>query len=176
MEAVSNKYARAFLNVFFDQLTEKDIAAIEQTYRFLNKDKQIIFFLRLPVIEHAVKLHALQVIAQQENVPASIMTLMKLLLKNKLLGLLPAVLAAIIRQYREQAGIMSFVMTSSPELTTQEIHALVEFLARLTGRSIIYDYKVDTRLIAGIRLQSTTLLWEQSIRKQLQSIAWLAQQ
>lgn len=173
---VSNKYARAYLNVFFDDLTEKDILAIQKTYEYLEEDKQVIFFLRFPVVGPEVKLQALTIIAQQEKLPKSMLTLMKLLLKHKQLELLQEVLASIVRQYREQKGIMTFLISSSPALTTQELHSLVEFLARVTGRSIIYDYTVDPHLIAGIRLQSTTLLWEQSVRKQLHAIASLAQQ
>jgi ATP synthase F1 delta subunit len=173
---ISNKYAHAFLHIFFDQLTPDDIMALEQISQFLEQDRRIIFFLRLPIIENNIKLQGLQMLVQQWHLPQSIMVLIKLLSDHKRLDLLPMVLSAIVRFYREEAGIMSFVITSAPSLTSQEVQTLIEFLARVTGRSIIYEYKVDTRLIAGIRLQSTTLFWEQSIAKRLGTLARLAWQ
>ena len=40
-----------------------------------------------------------------------------------------------------------------------------------TAATNLYAYSIDTDLIAGVRIQSDTLLWEYSIDKQLRKLA-----
>ena len=61
-------------------------------------------------------------------------------------------------------------ISSSHDITQQDLDAIERFLVNQTGLSIIYTYAIDKKLIAGIRLQSNTLLWECSINKQLTQI------
>ena len=55
-------------------------------------------------------------------------------------------------------------------LSMNDKEQIEQFLVRATGHTNIYKYKVDNALIAGVRLQSETLLWEHSIAKQLRQL------
>jgi F0F1-type ATP synthase delta subunit len=72
--------------------------------------------------------------------------------------------------FKERAGIHDFVIKSAVALSQQEKDQIEKFLARKTGQDNIYTYHVDTRLIAGVRLRSQTLLWEHSIAQQLRQL------
>jgi F0F1-type ATP synthase delta subunit len=69
--------------------------------------------------------------------------------------------------YLERQHIVSFTITSSHLLPESAVLSIQRFLARNTGKTIIYTCIVDPTLIAGVRLVNTTLFWEHSVAKQL---------
>ncbi len=97
-------------------------------------------------------------------------TLTRTLIEHKRIWLAAAVFRRLFALYKERTGLHQFVVRSSHELTDELRIEVERFLARAAGQGSIYTYTVDNRLIAGIRMQSDTLLWENSVRKQLNTV------
>lgn len=97
----------------------------------------------------------------------SFIRLVKLLATHKRIFLIHDVLKQLCEEYKLRNKITSFVISSSHDLKAEELSEITQFLVRLTNHEIMSDYKIDKSLIAGIRLQSNTGIWEYSIRKQL---------
>ncbi len=171
---IARKYACAFINVFVDTLTMHDHDGIEAAEQFLRLHKRVLFFLTLPGLERAVKERALEIFADRFELSPSVRTLFSLLMKHNRLFLIPDILCYIIELFKEHKGIISFAINSSHELSSDNIAIIERFLAHLTGKAIIYTYAVNNELIAGIRVQSTTMLWEYSIRKHLHGVELLS--
>jgi ATP synthase F1 delta subunit len=166
-EIVAKKYAAAFLMVFGQELRVDCIAKITNAAEFLTENRRILFFLRLSAIENEIKKRDLDHMCERFDLPKSIRIVIHLLVDHKRGFLLLLVLNAICFLYKERLNIEAFTFTSAPALEEEECRILQEFIARQTGRDIIYTYKVDKTLIAGIRLQSDTHLWEHSIAQQM---------
>ncbi len=164
---IAKKYAQAFLGVFIDTLSLEDMRTMQAAQQFLARHKRALFFLTLPIIDRAVKRDSLISLVDKFGLPASIKKLIDLLLVHKRTFLLRDILGAIITEYQRRYGIVSCTITSSHSLSQRNVEMIKGFLAQETGCDIIYEYKVDNRLIAGIRVQSDTFLWEYSIAKQL---------
>lgn len=167
---IVNKYAHAYIHVSADLLTQEDMRQCQKAAEFLHTHGRALFLLKVPVIPHEIKREALMEIAKRFALHASMESLIDLLLKHKRAFLLADILDEIIALYAQKKSIHTFKVTSSAELTAHERANIESFLADRVQGTIIYRYAVDKKLIAGIRLQSETLLWEHSIDKQLREV------
>lgn len=174
IEAVlAGKYAQAFLNVEGDQLTPAVFKALQEFEHMLSQHQSALFFLSVPSITDERKT---QIVIHQASSPAlkkMLIPLIQLLIEHKRGYYLSAVVRKIIQLYWERHGIMLFTITSAHELESKQVKQLEAFLARKTSHTIEYNVKLDKNLIAGIRMQSSTYLWEYSVRKQLAAINYL---
>ena len=93
-----------------------------------------------------------------------------MLINDKRAGLFDFVLKQITLLYKRRNKILSFTISTAHPLTQEAVESVKQFLERVTGCDIIYEYKIDKSLIAGMRLQSETLLWEHSVKKNLQCV------
>ena len=92
------------------------------------------------------------------------------MLLHKRLVMLADVVKAIHYEYKKRHNIVSWDIISSHLLTDGQLKVIQKYLERKTDKIIEMRSVVDERLIAGICLQSSTLSWEQSIRKKLCAI------
>ncbi|MGB8366998.1 MAG: F0F1 ATP synthase subunit delta, partial [Candidatus Babeliales bacterium] len=93
--------------------------------------------------------------------------LLELLLNDNRAFLICDVLYYVCLLYRQYKNITKFAMISSHLLSEEDKKIIKHFLMQMTEQDIMYTTKIDKKLIAGIRLQSDTLLWEYSIRQRL---------
>ncbi len=168
---VAKKYAQAFLNVFDKQITYEDFTHFCSAAEFFTHHKQLLFFLSWPVINAELKVKALKEALKVFKLDKPCYhQLIDLLAAHKRTFLIMEVLKQLCAQYKIRHNIMTFSIRSSHELDKEDLDILSQFLVNLTAKDIIYDYAIEKKLIAGIRLQSNTLLWECSINKQLTQI------
>lgn len=167
---IAKKYAQAFLNVYADQMTYDDFFNVCSAAEFFSENKKLLFFLSWPVVATTTKEEALYKILAQCKLSGPFKKLVAILVLHKRTFLIKDVLKQLCILYKKSNNIAAFTISSSHRLHDEEIKMLQEFLANITKHAIIYTYSIDKDLIAGIRLQSETFLWEHSIRKQLASI------
>lgn len=167
---VAKKYAQAFLNIAGDAFTLDDFKKVCLLERFLRQHRAELFFLRSPIKNDQAKEVFLERLMAPFGDRAQLMLLVQLLMRHRRLFLLPTVARFLCQLYAERHAIAYFSIESSHELTADDCAILVDFLARMTHETILYEYVKEPRLIAGIRLHSDRLLWEYSIHKQLKLI------
>ena len=97
--------------------------------------------------------------------------LIDLLITDKRLMLMADILYEISHLYMQQHAIIDWTISSSDELSPEEKKSLEQFLVQKTAMQIVPTYIIDQTLIAGIRLQSDTFLWEYSVKSQLNALA-----
>lgn len=168
---LSKKYAQAVFNLFGSSFSRDDIARIHTIVSFLEQHKKALFFLRLSHIDIEIKVRALDELMADISDKKPFMALIRLLLHENRGHLIYQTLREIVVLYYAAQNIMPCAISSSHPLSQEELHKVEQFLARQTGSDIIYTYSRDTSLIAGLRVQSKTVLWEHSIRKQLRELA-----
>jgi F-type H+-transporting ATPase subunit delta len=167
---LAQRYAQAYLNLYIDSISYKDFRAIRDAGLFFAKNRHLLFFLNWPAIKKVTKITALQQALEYCQVPSSINHLVVLLAAHKRMFLITKILEYICALYEKKHAIAQVTISSSHPMTDQQLKVMQQFLAHKTGLSIIYDYKIDKKLIAGIRMQSNTFLWEHSINQQLENI------
>lgn len=167
---VARKYARAYLNVFGNDFTIEQFQAFEALGTFLSQHQRVLFFLQLRHIDDQKKQVILQDIVTKLKIPASFMHLVNLLLKDKRASLLEEVVNQVANLYKELNHVIPIAITTSHELNETSCAIIRNFIAQKTSCIVLAHKTVDPTLIAGLRIQSDTLLWEYSVRKQLQQI------
>jgi ATP synthase F1 delta subunit len=167
---VSKKYALAFLNLFGSRLSPVDIEHIDQAMRFLFEHQQVLGLLKISGISNEDKRRVLYKFAQKYKLPALFNHVIDLLVEHKRAFILPHVLEMIIFVFQQREGIDTFKISSSHPLEKEVIAILEHFLQQKTGQRIRSSYTIDESLIAGIRMQSSTFLWEYSVAQQLREL------
>jgi len=168
--AVARNYALAFLNTFFEDIPVEDFLKMREVLAFWKENKKVLHFLDLPGFETEKKIDALEKVLQQMSCPQPLKELIFLLVRHKRIYLIRDVLKKVCSLYMQRKNLVFFSVTSAHELLDDEVQSIQEFLERKTGKKVLYECVVDKNLIAGIRCQSETLVWEHSVKKQLDDL------
>lgn len=166
---VARKYAAAFLSVAHQTFTYDDFMIIDARKELLLSSRAILFYMTLPVIKAPVIEKVMDLLFEGCATAPLLKKITLLLLKHHRIIILPEVLHQIGDLYKKEKGMAQFSITSAHPLDTALQQKLLAYLERETGQKIIPDFGVDRSLIAGVRMQSDTVLWEHSIRKQLRT-------
>ncbi len=167
---LARQYAKAFINLFGDRLTGDAVARMHKTAQFIRVQRGLLFLLSLPALDPVKKYDGLCTLIARFELVDVVADLIRVLIMDRRAALLPDVLDRIRQFYQDEHDIMPCTITSAHQLTQKDLAVIKGFLAQQTNCSIIYEYTVDQELIAGIRAQSNTVLWEHSIRKQLTAV------
>lgn len=171
---IAKRYATAFLNVLGATLSRASIGNIEELASFMMNHRSAFFYVQLSSMDRQVKEQILLRLFERFSVKNELTPLVKLLAQHKRLFLMPVILVALVQSYLERHNIMRVTINSSHELSEEKVAALTMFLHDISDKKIETQIEIDPALIAGIRMMSTTLLWEQSIAQQLRAMEHLA--
>ncbi len=167
---LAKKYAVAFLNIFSNEISDKNLEKWIELKKFFKKNRMIYIYLRIPSIPYLTKQKALVRISQALDLNRPITKMMLLLLDHNRIELFDFVLDKIILLYRKKVNSKLFKVSSSHDLTEREKEAVTEFIKSIWHGGVWTEFVKDEKLIAGLRIQSLTFLWERSIAKQLRNV------
>jgi len=167
---IAKKYAKAYLHVFKDQHSYQDYCSMWRASQFLAEHHSLLFYLSLAMITEQDKKNFIDLFFEKFHLFVSLKQLFYLLLKNKHIYLAADILRDMYSLYKIQYNIVDLNVTSACDLTSEQIDEVKCFFMQLSGQQAMINYKTDPRLIAGIRLQTQTHLWEYSIDQQLRKI------
>jgi F0F1-type ATP synthase delta subunit len=188
--SLARRYAQAFLSIYREELTAHACERLLFFKQFLVTNSALIYLFTIPSIDAKTKEQGLGFLAQKFELPTSFYSLMVLLLVSRRISLLPQVLCSLVALYKKENGIQAFTIHSSHVLSERDLEQLRDFLTQqirdkqedardhhnIPGKNnikVVCSYKQDKNLIAGIRMQSQTYLWEHSIEQQLREIELL---
>jgi len=168
---LARRYAKAFCNVFGESLTFDDFEHIVAVVTFLDAKRTFVSWLTVPLISDEVKITVLRtLLIENFTLPESFMRLIELLVSHNRSFMIDSVLYYIGLIYQERNAIQLFTVTSAPILTAADKKTISLFLAHKIPGAMMYTCTEDKKLIAGLRMQSNTMLWEYSIRKDLRTL------
>ena len=160
-------YAKAFLNISGDAITETDFSAMCKGYDFFFQRKRLSFLMQLSALPKKIKNDGIEILRKELGLSPVFNQLLFLIIEKKHSFLFAELFRQLCFEYRRRNTITLFYVYSSIELLQEQKKVIKKFLHSLSGKRVICFYKIDTSLIAGIRLQSDDLLWENSIRQRL---------
>lgn len=168
---LAQKYAIAFLNLFIDSIKPDQIEAVEKSIQDLHENYHYFVLLAIPLVPEEVKRESLKKIFKQHSLPDVFDHLIDVILKDHQLLLTSDILEQIKKEYYARTGTVVFNVESTYALDEKEQSLIKNFLIKnVAHKHIILHQKINSSLIAGLRMYSDTLLWEYSIEKQLRSI------
>ena len=164
---IAKKYAHAYLHVVDEKHTLQDYAGMWRAAQFLSEHHSLLFYLSLPMVLEDDKKRFIDIFFQKFHLFDSLKQLFYLLLKNKHIFLAVDILRDIYSLYKVKHNISDLQLISSSDLSEEKIEEIKNFFIQLSGQQVVVHYSLNHALIAGIRLQTSTLLWEYSIAQQL---------
>lgn len=167
--AVAKRYAQAFLQTGALQYSAAEMDQLAAWGMRLQQQRAALLVLNKLNLAASRKIEKLIADARIQVQPL-VQQLVALLVVHARIDYLPVVLEYAVALYRQQHNSMVFTLTSSHELSSNQMTHIQQFIASLTGAHIVLNQHRDVRLIAGVRVQSDTLLWEHSVRKQLRTL------
>ena len=167
---VAKKYAQAYLNICGQQHTFQDYCSMWRAAQFLSEHHSLLFYLSLSMVDEVDKKRFIDLLFEKFHLFPSLKELFYLLLKNKHIHLAADVLRDIYALYKIQHNIVDLHVTSSGDLTEEQLEEITYFFTQFSGQRAQIRHHVNPLLIAGIRLQTDTHLWEYSIAQQLRKL------
>lgn len=167
---LAKKYATAFVNLAGKELDEREIGRLEKLRQFFRDGRELLFFFNLPLIEPSITQKVLDLLCADFSTKVLFKKLMTLVCEKHRALLIPDILQCIVNLYRNRHNRMAFAITSAQKLSDEEKRTVEEFLKTETQKIVDANYDLDPSLIAGLRAQSDTLLWEHSVKRQLRML------
>ena len=167
---IAKKYAQAYLNICGQQHSYEDYCTMWRAAQFLSEHHNLLFYLSLSMVDEVDKKRFIDLLFEKFHLFPSLKELFYLLLKNKHIHLAADTLRDIYALYKIQHKIVDLHVISSDDLSQEQIEVIKLFFTKLSGQYPKIRHAINPSLIAGVRLQTETLLWEYSIAQQLRKL------
>jgi F-type H+-transporting ATPase subunit delta len=167
---LAKKYAQAFMNVYGDQLDHDQYRHIPPFTAFLYQNRTVLAFLSIPHIPDQNKIDLLASLLNQFLLSPFFVKLVELIIAHKRSRLLPIILEYMYELFQMKYHVVECALSSSHGLSDEEQACVAEYLSQQTGKTVLYTHRLDPTLIAGIRAQAQTFVWEYSIKKKLNAL------
>ncbi len=165
--SLAKKYAIAYLNVYFDQITDEMVNNLLNLKSFLHKNRMFYAVLSIPKLSMTEKLKFTDLVCKVFDLSKSKTLLIHLLIEQKRVYLLDAILGRIAEEYFIKKGIVSLQICTSHEVNSNQKNIITNFANNLIKKDTRLSFCVNKKLINGIRIKSNNLLWEHSVKKHL---------
>lgn len=167
---VSKKYALAYINVFKHDLDGSILDKLKVAYEFLSKNTNMLFLLSSYETTFEEKQKIATTFVDFFSFPRSMHKLIDLLLEKKNICLLADILRDAYCCYKKDNNIEDVTICSSAPLSEEDQETLGQFFVGLSDKKYRINIEQDADLVAGIRMQSDTLLWEHSVAKKMKKL------
>jgi F-type H+-transporting ATPase subunit delta len=172
MSAVASRYARAFADVVLDgkldakQVTEQ-LGVIVELYRS-NLDLRRVW--ESPAIAVEQKRKLLDAIIERSAMLRPVRNFLAVLIDHSRIHEVEAIIRQFQTELNHRLGIVEAEVTSARPLAEAQSRELLAELARLTGKQVSAEYKVDPSLIGGAAIRVGSTVYDGSVRGQLQKM------
>ncbi len=170
IELLAKRYAQAFMRVYDKQVTFADVETLHAFILYGKRCRSSFSILSLPSLSDDDKINVLRTIMQRLKVSLTFMPIVELLVISRRINILFLVCAIIQKIYYMNHRIMRCRLKSMPDLSEEQSNVIARWIEHKTGYTVLYSYERDSQLIAGMRVESDTIVWEHSIQKQLRLI------
>lgn len=167
---LSKKYAQAYYAVYSENIEPSSIQALQQASNFLSHSKEILFLLGYGALDSQEVKRCIQLFIQRFALPQTIEKICMLLLAHNRIFLLEPVLHDICCIYKHEHNEIDVTVSTSHQLLPEQLVELTEFFTSYSKGKVVMHVKHDPSLIAGVRMQSETWLWEDSVAKKLRAL------
>ena len=170
--SIARRYARALLDVAAEG--QRTDAVAEQLNAFVSgfeKSRELSDVLLNPAYSRTQRNQVIEALIQMMGTVEPVLAnTLRLLVERNRLTYLPD----IARVYRDmadaRAGRARGVVTSAAPLAPEALQDLAKNLQQLTQRNVVLETRVDPSLLGGVSAQVGSVLYDGSVRTQLEQM------
>lgn len=171
-KTAATRYARALLDVAVKE--KENLETIEQqlaSFAELFKDHPALEKVLLnPAVPVPRKRAAVSELTARAKMLPIVAKLLVLLAERDRLVLVPDLLAAYRERLLEYRNVVRAEVTTARPLEADRAKAIESSLAKLTGRTVTLETKVDPAIIGGVVTRVGSTIYDGSVTRQLQKM------
>lgn len=170
---VSRRYAEALADVA-ETMSDEERTKVRQELKGFREAVHESFdlsnLLHNPSVPAGARMEVLGAVLAKMNLSESTSRFLRVLAERGRMGLLDEVVDAYEKLDDERSGVVRARITSASELSAESLKALTEALEARTGRRLDVEVSVDPELIGGLRAQVGSMVFDGSVRSELERL------
>jgi len=170
LDKAASKYANAYLNVYFADVTEESCANFLTMIDFMRLNKKFYAYLSIPHLPFEEKQKFIDKLVDVFKLTKNQHKLIMLLLINRKFEILELVVQRIVDLFHRHKGIIKLQVSTSHEIDEKQKKLILYFIKNKLQMNAIIDFSVAAKLICGIKIKGKTFVWEKSVIKYLNDI------
>ena len=164
----SERYSRALFEVAneskeLDKI-EKDIKNFQS---LLNSSFEIKNFLQNPTQSINTQNSVIKILTEKLGFSKNLKNFFLLLVEKRRIFFVKKITESFLKLCSKKRGEVKASLISSKELSQKEINEIRVDLSKSMVSNLIFDYKVDEKLIGGLKLQLGSFMIDTSIKNKL---------
>ena len=164
----ANRYALALYELAKEnselEIVEKDAKELLAVY---NISEDLKNFINNPTQSQSSQLEVLNKILVQMSLSKIIKNFLSILVTKRRIFFLNTIILNFLSLVSKKKGEIKASLTSSKNLTNEELKNLNTELSESIGTNVAFNYKVDETLIGGLKIQIGSLMIDTSIKNKL---------
>jgi F-type H+-transporting ATPase subunit delta len=170
-ETVARRYSAALADVVLKTgETDNVRAELSDWAALLAANPELTNVFSNPAISHANKEKVLDQLIAKTKPTRSTANFLKVLLQNGRLADLPEINTRFDSVLEERRGIVSAEIVSARDLPAAEQAEFEKNLARLTGKQVKINYRVDPEIIGGVVTRIGSTVYDGSVKTKLENL------
>jgi F-type H+-transporting ATPase subunit delta len=169
--SLSRRYAKALMEIGTEDGSYQRIGQdVEGLAKAIKTSEELSSILSNPVFPRSEREKIILAILQRLGASTTVTNFSKLLLDRERISAIPGISRALNDMIDEKAGqIIAEVLTAAP-LTSSQQAELKTTLESLSGKKVQIEIKEDKSLLGGVIAKVGDLVYDGSLRTQLQEI------
>lgn len=168
---VARRYAEALADVALARNKVEEIDAEVRAFADMLRDSpELHQVFASPVLSQEHKKRVLDAVIERARPGQMTANLLRTMLAHHRLHILGEVYAEFRHRINESRGVVVADVTTAAPLGTEEQARMRERLAEMTGRQVNLQFATDPSLIGGVVTRIGSVVYDGSIRTQLQEI------
>jgi F-type H+-transporting ATPase subunit delta len=168
---IARRYAEAMADVAIAHNVVDQIDSELRTFaEMLRQSRELADVFASPVLPHQDKGNVLEAIIARARPGDYTANLLRTMLTHHRLPLISEVYEQYRRIINERRGVVIAEVTTAQPLTPQEQAQLSQRLQAITGKHIEFQFKTEAALIGGVVTRIGSVVYDGSVRTQLQEI------
>ncbi len=172
MAAIASRYARALVEVVFEQKIDPDVAR-EQLNAIVTAVHESIALRRVwesPAIPAEQKRAVLDALIRQIGAARQIRNFIAVLIDHRRIRMLDHVAKQFDSELNAHLGLEEAEISSARPLSPDGKRGLESQLERLTGKKVRATYSSDPELLGGVVVRMGSTIYDGSVRGQLEKM------
>jgi len=176
--AAARRYARALFDVSLEQADPQQAGReIDAFAELMRANAELGRVLTSPAVPAARKRAAVEALVARLAPSPVVSKLLVLLAGRDRLVLVPDVAASFRERLLDHQQVVRAEVTSAVPLSEESVTKLTRSLARVTGRDVLVETKVDEAILGGVVAKVGSVVFDGSVTRQLERMrARLAQE
>lgn len=169
--AIARRYAEALADI---SVARNQVDLIEQEVgvfaRLMSDNRELHDVFASPVVSQSDKARVLDAIIEKTSPGQITANLLRMLQRNYRLHHLEAIYQKFQREINERRGMMLAEVTTASPIGRAEQDALASRLREITRKQVQLQFKTDPEIIGGVVTRIESVVYDGSIRTQLQVV------